>query len=446
MSPNFELLTVPTTLADYKLDGLSAALKSTRRLYSNLVKEETLDSMPQHRLGSRPTGQTEDSTELWFSLPSLRHQQQEQSAYLATSNRLSMHSNNPTSTSSRTHMAIPAISTVPDLNKPLPSVSTEAEKKNRKTTTLRSFLRGHHTSHLDPSHLQPVPYTHHQRHSSADSGLTLDTHGLRLQPFSRSMPNSPAYDQAQSSRPTPPRLQSTASDYTETSHYQAYSVPPDYSRTTVTLDTQVPDNFDVPPTRVRSFPEGTTLSPTARQNASGRPRPHTWLSPTEPFTDPSQFHLFVEATTGLPDDADPWSPNGPNRLQGSIFARRTTNDNLSAQAQYIPAPIPDHAHQTASWQSFEPPLTSSRSVSAPVSSLAYPDIHDQLHMTPHMHAINAELEMLGLDSDDLPDEELPDYAQSQAEMNALKRQEAAARARELESRWRVARRARGRAG
>jgi hypothetical protein len=114
--------------------------------------------------------------------------------------------------------------------------------------------------------------------------------------------------------------------------------------------------------------------------------------------------------------------------------------------QFIPAPIPDRAHQTASWQSFEPPLTSSRSVSAPVSSLAYPDIHDHVHLTPHMHAINAELEMLGLDSEDLPDEELPDYAQSQAEMNARKRQEASARARELEARWRGARRARGRAG
>jgi hypothetical protein len=444
MSPSFELLTVSTTLADYKLAGLSAALKSTRRFCNNLTTDDHLDPMPQQRPASRLSSQDEDNTELWFSLPTHRHQQQEQSAYQATSNRLSMRPNN--SASSRTHTTIPAISAAPDLNKPLPPVCTEAEKKNRKSTLLRSFLRGHDTSHLDPSHLQPVPYTHHQRHSSADSGLALDTQGLRLHPFSRSMPNSPAYDQAQSSRPTPPRLQSAASDYTETSYYQPYSVPPDYSRTTVSRDAQVSDNIDVAPTRVRSFPEGATLSPTARQNVSGRPRPHTWLSPTEPFSDPSQFHLFVEATTGLPDDADPWSPNGPNRLQGSLFARRTITDNTTAPVQFIPAPIPDRAHQTASWQSFEPPLTSSRSVSAPVSSLAYPDIHDDVHLTPHMHAINAELEMLGLDSEDLPDEELPDYAQSQAEMNARKRQEASARARELEARWRGARRARGRAG
>ena len=57
-----------------------------------------------------------------------------------------------------------------------------------------------------------------------------------------------------------------------------------------------------------------------------------------------------------------------------------------------------------------------------------------------MTAINAELEMLGLDGNhSQDDDELPDYAQSQAEMNAKKRAEAAARARDLEARWRGAR-------
>lgn len=57
-----------------------------------------------------------------------------------------------------------------------------------------------------------------------------------------------------------------------------------------------------------------------------------------------------------------------------------------------------------------------------------------------MNAVNAELAMLGLeDGHTSDDEELPDYAQSQAEMNARKREEAAARARDLEARWRGAR-------
>jgi hypothetical protein len=53
-----------------------------------------------------------------------------------------------------------------------------------------------------------------------------------------------------------------------------------------------------------------------------------------------------------------------------------------------------------------------------------------------MSAVSAELEMLGLDDDQGPDDELPDYQQSQAEMAAKKRHEASARARELEAQWR----------
>jgi hypothetical protein len=61
---------------------------------------------------------------------------------------------------------------------------------------------------------------------------------------------------------------------------------------------------------------------------------------------------------------------------------------------------------------------------------------------PPLNAINLELERLGLAEDDdvpPPEDELPDYAQSQAEMHARKRKEAAARARELEDRWNHAR-------
>jgi hypothetical protein len=57
-----------------------------------------------------------------------------------------------------------------------------------------------------------------------------------------------------------------------------------------------------------------------------------------------------------------------------------------------------------------------------------------------MGAITAELELLGLEDPQGSDDELPDYQQSQAEMAAKKRQEASARARELEARWRGTRR------
>lgn len=56
-----------------------------------------------------------------------------------------------------------------------------------------------------------------------------------------------------------------------------------------------------------------------------------------------------------------------------------------------------------------------------------------------MNTINRELQMLGLEEDRVSDEELPDYAQSQAEAHAKRRQEALARASELEARWRSTR-------
>ena len=196
------------------------------------------------------------------------------------------------------------------------------------------------------------------------------------------------------------------------------------------------------PPRARTFPDSNTASPsatTARENMSNRPRPHTWLSPTDAFTDVSQFHLFAEAMTGLPDDSDPLSPTGPPQLAGSLFARRTQNDTIPLPLQYTMAP-PAPSSRRTDWQNFEPPLMSSRSVSAPTSSFPRPEPTHQWQPPAHMASINLELEMLGLEDEHPPDDELPDYAQSQAEMNAKKRVEASARARELEMRWRGARR------
>jgi hypothetical protein len=53
----------------------------------------------------------------------------------------------------------------------------------------------------------------------------------------------------------------------------------------------------------------------------------------------------------------------------------------------------------------------------------------------NINSINLELERLGLADEEHADDELPNYAQSQAQMSELKRREATARARELEARW-----------
>lgn len=438
-----QLLILPTTLVNHTSHRLSPTVKSIAWTFifgqaQSSVPGELGDSMADDRSRSRSRGRAGDSTELWFNMPSPdRRHEPEQSAYQATSNRHSMGSF--VSTSSRTQLRIPTISTTSDLNKTLPLPPAEAEKKSRKPAALRSFLRGRSSSsHVDSSHLQPKPYACHQQRSSAGAHLSVDVHGHYQQQYSRSMPNSPyqqSYEAVQLYPPTPARVQSAIPD---TTHYQPYSVRQDYPQRVNSPNA----HFDPSPTRARTFPDSTVLSPTARNSVSSKPRPHTWLSPTEPFADPSQFHLFVEATTGLPNDADPWSPNGPNRLQGSLFARRSSNESTPTPFQYAPAPIPDRTQQTASWQSFEPPLTTSRSVSAPTSSVLHQDVFQRLplHLTPHMNAVNAELEMLGLNDDQSSDDdELPNYAQSQAEMDARKREEAAARARDLEARWRDAR-------
>ena len=397
--------------------------------------------MANARSRSRSRTPAEEDTELWFSMPSLeRYPPAEQSAYRATSSRLSVGS----TMYSPPHMplAVPTISTTPDVNKALPLPPPETERKARKQATLRSLLRGRPSSdHHNPAHFHLEPHLHHQRRLSAGSHLSVNVHGHYQQQHSRSMPNSPygpSHDTASSHPPPLARVQSANPAFQDSTYYEHHSA----THGLTSQEASFGPPFDISPTRARTFPDTTVISPTARSGGSSRPRPHTWLSPTEPFADASQFHLFVEATTGLPDESDPWSPNGPNHLQSSLFARRSSRGSIPVPPQFIPAPIPDRTRQTASWQSFEPPLTSSRSVSAPTSTVLPQDALRPHHanLTPHMNAINAELEMLGLEADhSRDDDELPDYAQSQAEMNAKKRAEAAARARDLEARWRGAR-------
>jgi hypothetical protein len=445
MLTDCQLLTVSTTLTTFTYcDSLLVRSTGSAFLFdqTSCVLGEHNTTMANDRSRSRSRGRAEEDTELWFSMPSSdRYPPPEQSAYHATSSRLSVGST--MSSPPQIPLSLPTISTTPDINKSLPPTPPNAEKKARKQATLRSLLRARSSgNNLDSSHLQPEPSLHHQRHLSAGAHLSVNVHGHYQQQYSRSMPNSPygpSYSAAPMYPPPLARNQPAHPAFQDDTQYQAYSSMHDYPSQGGSFGL----NSEISPTRARTFPDATVVSPTARSGGSSRPRPHTWLSPTEPFADPSQFHLFVEATTGLPDDSDPWSPNGPSRLQSSLFARRSSRGSVSTPPQYIPAPIPDRTHQTASWQSFEPPLTTSRSVSAPMSSVLPQDTFTPYHanLTPHMNAINAELEMLGLDVDHSQDDddELPDYAQSQAEMNAKKRAEAAARARDLEARWRGAR-------
>lgn len=169
------------------------------------------------------------------------------------------------------------------------------------------------------------------------------------------------------------------------------------------------------PRASRTFPETQWETPAASPPPRpSRPRRQTWLGP---FDDASQFHLFVEATSGLPDDAGIISPASPPGAAPTLFMRPTTA---------VPQPAPHSYYQ------HPPPQLQTPQYGAPAPPRAQP-----LPRTSSQR-FAAELEQLEGD-EEMPDEELPDYAQSQAEMHARRRTEAARRAAELERSWARAR-------
>jgi hypothetical protein len=329
---------------------------------------------------------------------------------------------------------IPVISTSEALNKPLPP-SPGTDKKRRTPASLRNLIRRQPSEEQNSTHLHPEPY-HHQRSSSASNGkLSPDPYQYNSRHSSRSMPSSPLeYTSTQShSSSYPPhitRSHSAAADYTDVPQYQAYSPAPQTLRDQRAVS--MASTFASPPLRASStFPETTTAIATPRSSISQRPRPHTsWLSPTEPFQDPSEVGLFAAATCGLPGGFDSFSPSESPRLQGSLFARGRQNDSIPLLAQ------PSRPQQVSGWQPMPDEYMSRQGPSEVMfSSSALPTPPSTSPRSMNMNTINLELERLGLGEEEHADDELPNYAQSQAQMSELKRKEAAARARELEERW-----------
>jgi hypothetical protein len=458
MLPGAELLTIPTASSNYKLEDLPSTSKlviASNQVFLHLKIGSTHNENKEYmaQLNYRPSRmQTEN--ELWNNNPASTRRQQEhdsqleRSAYQTTSQRISV-----CSASAVTPPRIPAILTSSDLNKPLPPSPSVPQTRSRKPPSLREFLEGEPSRQSDSSHLRPEPYQQ-DRHSAS---LVVDTNSHHRHNYSRSMPSSP-YEFSHSSYPDPatfPRAHSSASDYSDAMQYQAYPLSPQQHQSTRSQQQRAvstnPYFETASPPWSRTFAES-TLGVTTRDNISSRPRPHTtWGSPTEPFTDIHQFHLFAEAMTGLPNDTEPFSPTGPPQLQGSLFARRSANDTIPIPLQHSydssrtqPTRRP-RREQRDDWQNFEPPpLISSRAASALNHTLPVPnpplDAYQQWQPPSYMGAVTAELDLLGLNDPQGSDDELPDYQQSQAEMAARKRREASARARELEARWRNTRR------
>jgi hypothetical protein len=129
--------------------------------------------------------------------------------------------------------------------------------------------------------------------------------------------------------------------------------------------------------------------------------------------EPTDFHLFVEATSGLDSSASflltsPQSPPNPRpTFQLSRQQPPGLHTNPQSNAHYLQEPPPQATVMT------------------------------QENYTPSQ-AFNESIQNISGDEEQPPDDELPDYAQSQAEASQKRRREAAIRAAELERRWQAA--------
>lgn len=453
MLSSTQLLTVPTSFAHHKSEDITSSalsLVSSSLLFFQTENSQTKDEARMALPHSRSTSR-DRNTELWFSRPNRARDDQgqvpnrEETAYQETAYQAMSSRHRAQRSASPSQLpSIPLISTTTAVHKPLPP-SPESEKRRRKPVSLRSLVRRRPSDQLDPAHLQPES---HQRSSSANGNLSPDPyHYYYQQQSSRSMPTSPAeFSQASHQPSIMARAHSAATNYADSDYYMHYSQQTQQSPQRATsMNTFFEPQL--PRTRRINSDAGTPSSATP-----SRQRPHTWLSPTEPnqpFEDASEFRLFVEATSGLPDgslDFNGLSPSSPPHLQGSLFARGRQNDRIPIPLQN-PAAVQPQSHSVSGWQSMGYDYMSSQSGDSPLlSSSALPRLSPQQRpqLSTNLNAINLELERLGLNNEAEPEDELPDYAQSQAEMNAKRRKEATARARELEARWNNSRSWRGR--
>ena len=163
----------------------------------------------------------------------------------------------------------------------------------------------------------------------------------------------------------------------------------------------------------------------------------------EGFTSPSEFALFAEATSSLsilsPISDEPSPSRSPNlQPQRHNLTLPAASTALLAPSPMFSAPRAQSVPPSASNQSHE--RSSSGSFPHPYSHIPAPPHQPRapLRQMPSRTQLIAEaLTGVGDDgSGDGSDDELPDYATSQAEASAQQRQEAARRARELEDSWR----------
>ena len=176
------------------------------------------------------------------------------------------------------------------------------------------------------------------------------------------------------------------------------------------------------------IPRSPTYPPASRR------RGHSTAGDDHGFTDEEEFHLFVQATAGLGPDtgfrhAHPMSPTERWRAENDIpllHRPATTGDIVSPLGE---TPTTMHAFQQI------PQMPERYQHSLPRRErheASTPGLDLWLNNPP-----TAAIEIEEISPIDEFDDELPDYAESQAQAQAHQRAEAARRAQELQRRWQM---------
>ncbi|PVH98717.1 hypothetical protein DM02DRAFT_629990 [Periconia macrospinosa] len=434
--------------------------------------------------GSRRRGSNDD---LWHSMGGSRwseERREEPSAYQSTS---AQHS-----PLRGTFAQVPVISTSAADRSP------ESQRRKNKPASLRSLLsRRSSAEPNDVAHLQPTASHSHYRSSSRDGKLVPEPlFSVRSSP--RSMPNSPRgvstneMSRAQSASPTyhnqtqyqayslnpptsqfPQRSTSMGTYFDPNSHsYPDVRSSTAAPRTRTQPETEpfnddnefhlfaeamsgLPDNFDAmspseaPRLQASLFARGNLNDtiPLPLMDSSAFERwdssPNEYGSRQQPRERAASRPEYVtREVIPIPSMDDEWDPQRRSReiiapSSVAVGSNQWTSHRQSSSISMYNSALPgiDSYEQPSSFDT--PPLSS---VFPPPSVSAFPrrasyDRPPTEPMPSNLVAVNMELERLGVEDEHPPDDELPNYQQSQAEMNERKRVEAAARARELESRW-----------
>lgn len=246
--------------------------------------------------------------------------------------------------------------------------------------------------------------------------FTRDQNEAQEQPFDVSMlyPQMNPYDDRMSTC-------STYSAPEDLEHWQVRSInqaePPSYPASPSR-------HLDIPPT---SIPRSPTYPPASRRRGQSNADDHA-------FTDEEEFHLFVQATAGLgPDTAfrhsHPMSPTERWRSENDIpmlHRPATTGDLVSSLGE---TPTTMFTSQQAPQMPERHPHSLSRRERAGSTTPG---------LDLWLNAPSAALmEFEEISPIDEHDDELPDYAESQAQAQAHQRVEATRRAQELQRRWQM---------